>query len=101
MPSNYSSIRLYTVVEARLHLQAAPPRLLILDSRALILQYRTHCSINPGPGGTIERKAGKKSDFSRTRYPSPARAPVKRETSLCTGSQSCGFGSEQKVEETR
>jgi len=61
MPSDYSSIQLSTVVEATPHLQEAPQRSLILDSRALILHYRIQYTIKPSPGGTSERKAEKKT----------------------------------------
>ena len=69
MPSNYSSIRFYTLVEAMPHLQAAPKKLLIVDSRDLILHYRTQCSIKPGPGGKSERKAEKKTQEKNLTIP--------------------------------
>ena len=69
MPPNYSSIQLYTVVEAMPHLQAAPQRLLILDSRALILHFRNECSMKPGVGGTSERKAEKSPQEKNLTFP--------------------------------
>lgn len=69
MPPNYSSIQLYTVVEAMPHLQAAPQRLLILDSRALILHYRNERSMKPGLGGTSVRKAEKNPQEKNLTFP--------------------------------